>query len=373
MNKSLILSAFALVAAPVLAAPEWSFYGSARVSTFGEAVIDTGDADTKTSNYYKFQPNSRFGATAKDGELGGTFEVGYGAVVTDAATGKTTDAIVLRKLFGTWQINQDLALLLGQDFTPIYFAANNQVWGGDNNLGKQGAIGSGRLPQARLSGYGAKLALLNGKQTTIKAGRDADTTSYVARPANTPKVELTYDHVLGNAHVGIGLGYNGYKLDAATLPNSNYESAYAVTNFVGALDFGFKSDAVKINASAGYALNGNEYGLTIGNPFKAYIDAEGELVNTSSVLGFLNVNIPISEAVTPELGAGLENHSQDFGDETATDTRITLYGQVTLAPAKKVAFIPEFGAILESGTDKAGESYDKPTIVYYGVKSQISF
>lgn len=372
MNKALILSAAAIVAAPVLAA-DWSFYGSARVSTFGEAVIDTGDGDTKTSNSYKFQNNSRFGASVKDAHLGGTFEAGYASVITNASTGKTTDAIVLRKLFGTWQINDTYQLLIGQDFTPINYANSNQVWGGDNNLYGQGATTEGRLPQIRLSGHGAQVALLNGKQTAIKAGSGTDTTTYAARPANTPKAELTFDQALGSAHVGIGLGFNRYKIDATKALGGDYEYSYAVNNFVGALDAGYKNDLLKVAASLGYALNSNEYGLAANNPFKARIDGEGELVNSSSILAYLTASVNATAAIVPEVGAGFENHSQEFGDETASATRLAFYGQVSLSPAKKVAFIPEVGTILESGKDKNGDSFDKPTIVYYGVKSSISF
>lgn len=372
MKKSLVLSAFALVAAPVIGA-DWSFYGSARVTTFGEAVIDTGDGETQTSNYYKLQPNSRFGATAKDGDLGGTFEVGVGSVVSDAATGAKTDAIVIRKLFGTLKISDNVSVLLGQDFTPINFANNNQVWGGDNNLYKQGAISEGRLPQIRVTALGANVALLSGKQSNIKAGSGADTASYTTRPANTPKIELAYDKVLGNLHIGGGAGFNRYKLTGRTVLNSSYEPSYAVNSFVAALDAGFKTDAVKINASAGYAQNGVDYGLAIGNPFKARIDSKGELVNTSSILGYANVNLPISALVAPEIGVGFENHSQEFGDETASLTRISVYGQTTITPFKKVAIVPEVGVRLESGKDKAGESYDNPTFAYYGAKTQISF
>ena len=372
MNKTLILSTAALVAAPAFAA-DWSFYGSARVSTFGEAVIDTGDGDTKTSNSYKLQPNSRFGANAKDGNLGGTFEAGIGQVVTNAATGKTTNALVLRKLFGTWQIDDKLQLLIGQDFTPINYANSNQAWGSDNNLYGWGVTAEGRLPQVRLSGYGASIALLNGRQTAIKAGSGTDTASYAARPANTPKIELAYDQAFGSAHAGLGLAFNRYRLDATRSLGSAYESAYSVNNFVGTLDLSYKTDLLKVAASASYALNSNELGLAAGNPFKARIDSDGELVNTSSLLGYVTASLSATPAIVPEVGAGFENHSQDFGDETASDTRLAFYGQVSLSPAKKVAIVPEIGVYLESGEDKNGESYDKPTIVYYGAKSQISF
>ena len=73
MNKGIILAGLALATSSLWAA-DWNFYGSVRLSTFGEALIDTGDADTEFSNYYRLQPNSRIGANVKDGAIGATFE-----------------------------------------------------------------------------------------------------------------------------------------------------------------------------------------------------------------------------------------------------------------------------------------------------------
>lgn len=366
MNKGIFLAGLALASSSLWAA-DWNFYGSVRLSTFGEALLDTGDADTEFSNYYRMQPNSRLGANVKDGAITATFEAGIGPVAK--ASGGSTDALVLRRLFASWQVNPDLAVLAGQEYTLIHYTANNQVWGNDNNLGKQGAIDEAREPQLRISAYGAQLALISGKQSPIEV---RDGLSYEARPSNIPKVELNYSHAMGPLNLGAALGYNRYRLDAVG-SRGLYDAAYTLQNFVGVLDLGFKNSALSAHASAGFALNGAEYGLAISSPFKAYLDNSGEVVSSTSWMGFANMQVPIGAYVAPEAGVGLERHGQEFGHEDASLTRLSAYVQTSIYPVKNVTLVPEVGIRLESGTDKQGEDFDNPTLLYYGAKSQINF
>ena len=117
MKKSIaILAAFALVAgfAVTATAADWSFYGSARMSTFSNSISEeasaTGFDDTDTR--WDIQTNARIGANVSAGDVGGRFEYG--------TSGGNAN---LRLLYGTWDFGGG-ELLVGQAYTPITFFAS---------------------------------------------------------------------------------------------------------------------------------------------------------------------------------------------------------------------------------------------------------
>ncbi len=119
MRKLLIvLAAFAFVVAytvPTLAA-DWSFYGSARMTTFYDSVSEEKAGFDDGDTTWNQQGNSRLGATVKAGNIGGGFEYGTG--------------INLRKLYGTYNFGSG-QILIGQTYTPVNMFYSNQVYGGD--------------------------------------------------------------------------------------------------------------------------------------------------------------------------------------------------------------------------------------------------
>jgi hypothetical protein len=369
MNTALAISA-ALLAVTQGYSSDWNFYGSVRAGTFGQSVVDTGSNGTTTnSKSYSLQGNSRFGAkVAPDSTISGQVEYGVKSVLTSAA-GATASVPSLRLLYGTWKINNDVSLQLGQNWSIIDFEKSNQVFNADNDLESEGAITELRVQQVRLTAYGFKLAFVPGSQTAITATK---TLSYATRPDNLPKVEAAYDYPIGPAHIGIAAAYNGYTLDRQNPISGGYKNNYDVSNYLGVLDFGVKTNVVNFNASAGYVVNGTEFGLTTTNPYKAAVDSTGKLVDATSFLGYADVNAPLG-MVVPEAGVGVEAHSQDMYGKTSSDTRITAYLQAGITPVKHFSFTPEVGVIVESLKPAGGSSYDKPTTYYYGAKTQIDF
>lgn len=354
-----IFIATALVGLQTQAA-DWTFKGSARFATFGTTVMDDANDETTTSADYRMQNNSRLSASVRDGATGGTAE--FGARASDKN-------ITLRKLFGTWYISPTMELLVGQDETLLDQCNANQVYDADNNLVASGATYENRSPQMRLTLGGLQIALLNGKQTELEL---ADGTFYEPAPVLAPKIELGYGMNAGNLSLKAVTGYNGYSVEIDDTP-AGLEDSYYIPSFVANLAFTLQVDKMGILGSVGYAMNPTEFGLETSSPFISYLDADGEIVNTSSLQAYLAINAPVDPSLIPEAGFGMERSSQEFGNETASLTRMSAYVQATLKPATKVSFVPEIGGIWESGTDQAGGDFDNPTALYYGLKTQIDF
>jgi len=354
-----ILIATALAALQAQAA-DWTFKGSARFATFGTTVMDDANDETTNSAEYRMQNNSRFSASVREGATGGTAE--FGARASDKN-------ITLRKLYGTWFISPDMELLVGQDYTLFDQSNPNQVYADDNDLVASGATYEPRSPQMRLTLGGLKIVLLNGKQAELEL---ADGTLYEPAPALAPKIELGYGINTGNLSLKAATGYNGYSVETETTP-AGLEDSYYIPSVVANLAFTLKVDQMSILGSVGYAMNPTEFGLETSSPFTSYLDADGDIVNTSSLEAYLAINAPVDPSLIPEAGFGMERSSQEFGDETASLTRMTAYVQASLKPADKVSFVPEIGGIWESGTDQAGGDFDNPTTLYYGLKTQIDF
>ena len=77
--------------------------------------------------------------------------------------------------------------------------------------------------------------------------------------------------------------------------------------------------------------------------------------------------------MTPELGFGVEAHGLDYYGKLASDTRVTVYLQAAVTPVKNFIFTPEVGLVNENLNAAGGKPYDKPSIYYYGAKTQINF
>jgi hypothetical protein len=77
MKKLFIVFAILCLATPVMAAAQWEFYGSARMTTFRVDVDpDVPGVGSTTNTQWTQQGNSRIGANVKfNDEIGGRFEM----------------------------------------------------------------------------------------------------------------------------------------------------------------------------------------------------------------------------------------------------------------------------------------------------------
>lgn len=182
MKKIVVLfAAVALVSAfsiPASAA-EWSFYGSARMSTFRTEVskevsedayyqgngLGFDDEDTT----WELQGNSRIGAKIEAGNVRGQFE------------------------YGAWNFGAG-DLLIGRGYTPTHASFSNQVFFTDNDLNGFGTLWS-RKDMVQLTRGGFRLALVKPETGDIDglAGADYDTTI----PMIAARYEKSFDWLRG--------------------------------------------------------------------------------------------------------------------------------------------------------------------------------
>jgi hypothetical protein len=140
--------------APAFAA-EWSFYGSARISSFwanqdfGDGVGPSGtddDSGLAAGHAFDLQGNSRIGANVKVSDnLTGRFE--YGSTPN------------LRLLYGEYDFG-GFKLGVGQNYQPLCLFYSAATYGPDNNMLDVGGVYTGRDPAVWAKFGGFKIALL---------------------------------------------------------------------------------------------------------------------------------------------------------------------------------------------------------------------
>ena len=362
MRKLFVLiAAVAFVAAftaPAFAA-EWSFYGSARITTFWGANSDerapTGDDDTDLN--HTLQGNSRIGANVKAGEITGQFEYG---------TGVNTRIIWGEYDFGGWQLG------LGQTYSPVNFFASNQVFGSDNDMLNYGGVYGGRNPMVRAKFGGFQVALLQpGKNTGGLEGDLRDLAvdeglevGNVDTDVIFPKIEARYNMSMGGFLVEVGGGWN--TLDAVAEVEGDEEEE-TIDSYIVYLGGKYNAGPFYFGGDVFWGKNIGNYGMLVeGNAF-ATLDEDGDVEDCDS-WGFLAVvGFTMNDMIRFEGGYGQAEHDANFESE---DEVVSYYVQATINIAKGFFIVPEIGYVdFKDGPD--GE--DQGDTTYYGLKWQINF
>lgn len=159
---------------------DWDFYGSVRLNAaqwqrghwYRYPLDSTGAMDTTSDDYdydtlpierfmYDMQFNSRFGALFKGERLGFRFEAGWGYVLRDYkaklegvdlhTSQRVKDALILRRLYGEWFINDYFTLLIGHEWNIANFLTSSQVFDMEQGLCYSGALCTGRKPQVKFT------------------------------------------------------------------------------------------------------------------------------------------------------------------------------------------------------------------------------
>ena len=347
MKKLFILiAAVAFVAAytvPVMAASEWNFYGSARMSTFygteSQEASGTGFEDSTLA--WDLQGNSRIGASVKAGAIGGGFEYGTG--------------INLRKLYGTWNFGGG-SILVGQTYTPVNLFYSNQVWGGDSDLLPYGGIYDGRRPMIQVSAAGFKFAAIQPNTGDVTGAADTDTTM--------PKLEAKYTAKLGPVTLVPFVGWNSYDEVDAT------DSSTGVASYIYGIGFKGAFGPIYLNASYYYGKNLGQYGMWQTGVDDAQVNAAGDIEDTTSqgLLGVLGFNL--SDLVSFEVGYATLKHENDLWSND--DKCQSYYVNATIKIAKSSIFfiVPEIG-VVDYMDSNAGTAQGDTT--YFGMKWQVNF
>ena len=125
---------------------------------------------------WDLQPNSRVGAKVKDGPIGARIEFSPEANK------------MVRLFYGTWKLGVS-TILVGQDYTPVYYPISSQAGRCDAALKGYGVFYAKRIPQLKLTMKGFQVALVQPRATNVVPGAgDTDT--------SLPKVEASYSFIV---------------------------------------------------------------------------------------------------------------------------------------------------------------------------------
>ena len=343
-----LLGAVVLVVAftaPAFAA-EWSFYGSARISTFwtdrdfGDGTNLSG-ADDDLDLAHGLQGNSRIGANVKvDDNLTGRFE--YGSTPN------------LRLLYGEYDFG-GFTLGVGQNYQPLCMFYSVATYGPDNNLLDVGGVYTGRDPAVWAKIGGFKVALLPANVAFIG---EADTDITI------PQIQVGYNFKIAGLSLAVAGGYQSYKVvDAA-------DDDEDLTAYMVAIGASYNMGPLYLGGNYWMGQNAGNIGQPgwgFAPDIFASADATGVLDNDS--YGFLAVvGFTMSDMVRFEAGYGFA--SGDLDGAAEKDETSAYYVQAQINLAKGVSIVPEIG-YYDLKDDAAGA--DEGTATYYGLKWQISF
>ncbi|MGC9325782.1 MAG: hypothetical protein ACP5G0_13655 [Desulfomonilia bacterium] len=325
----------------------WTFYGSARMTTFYEDSnldADTDDAGTT----WALQGNGRIGARVTKDKISGRFEYGTG--------------VNLRLLYGTYNFGTG-TILFGQDYTPLgSMFYSNQVYLGDNDLLGWGQIYGGRVPQVKIMMKGLEIAFVENKASSKLNATTGDVDVLL------PKLEARYHLAQDMFFADVFGGFSTFKIEDVVVSSIDVgdETVNAWAVGVGG---GVKLDVAYINAQVYMAQNAKNFGLAHTDADGAFFDAAGDLVDEDN-LGFSLIAGAKLDKYTVEAGFGYVSSELDVSD-AETDTAMSYYLNVTVPVYGGFFFVPEVG-VLDYGDGDDGEDEDKDT-TYFGAKWQINF
>ena len=322
---------------------QWSFYGSARMSTFWTSVSEemgpTGEDDLDLAHV--LHGNSRIGAKVKVGDnLTGQFE--YGSTPN------------LRVLWGEYDFG-GFKLGVGQNYVPLCLFYSNQAYGPDNGFLDVGGVYVGRDPMVQAKIGSLSVALVQ-PLTPDLGYEDTDVT--------IPQIQAKYTLKVAGLGLALAGGYQQYDVVTAD------DSSDKVAAYMVALGASYNMGPFSIGGNYWTGKNAGNMGQVtwgVAPDISAGADADGVLDN--SAYGYhVIVGFTLSDMLRFEGGYGFE--SADLDDAHSKDEVSGYYLQAKVNLAKGVFIVPEFG-YYDKKDDAAGA--EEGTITYYGLKWQISF
>lgn len=340
--KKLVLALVALAATVAVATPalaDYNFYGSMRFKTGYQVLADTPDASSDSTTF-GLQTNSRFGANATTGDLGGRVEIG----LKDAFDG---NAAYTRLLYGTWKTDAG-TLLIGQTYLP-YWTAYGLVYNNDDGLNGFGELYEGRTPMIKFDATsGLYLAAVQNKQM----GKTGTKTLI-------PKLNVGFKNKAGDLSYNLGVAFQQYDqyYNAAWVATDNGVNKRTVNSFLGYFEVGVKQDAFSATAKLHYGRNLKEFGFARD---LAYAAATND--STENYGGVAQVNV----------GPACVGFSYTVDDRDATKAVKDVVGYVNakFSPAKGFSITPEI-AVYDKNVN--GFDWDGNDLVVGTVKWQMDF
>jgi len=360
MRKLLIVcAALAFVAGssiPAIAA-DWSFYGLASLHTLMQDVSKekTGTGvDDDDLIWHGFNSTNRFGTKAKADNIGGQFEVGIDTNYTADA-----NSFHVRLAYGWWNFGAG-TLVVGQDYTPVFFLPSGSIWR-DAPMILWGAAYAGRIPQLKLKMGGLQVALIEPNLAPAVGGAaDQDT--------SIPKIEASYSLPVGPVKLCFFAGMNSYE-DVAIAGTT--ETSYDIDSNVFGVGARFGTGPFYLNGTIWLSTNPGNYGMTqdIGLTRAALVNNSVEDVDSmvyAAVAGY-----KVSPMITIEGGMSVISNEMEAGGVTTEYETTFYYIQAPINLAKGFSITPEIGKIdygdVKPGTGERGE------ISYFGARWMVAF
>jgi hypothetical protein len=370
---ALLVAAFAVPASAD--APEWEFYGSARMYTSWDSADEDAvqtfagrgfsDSDLAWIN----QGNSRFGAWARWGDITGRVEMGMG-----------TGNVSTRLIYGIWKFNDRGSFLVGQSYTPIASFMSSALGTGyaaTNFVGDVGLLGvneayDGRQPQLKLEyqvGNGVfEFAAITNNVNDVGGIVESDTDTTI------PKLAARISQKFGPANLRLFGGWNSYEI---VQDIGNTEPDYNVDSWLIGGDAAIAFGGFYVNVSGRYAQNPNEFGLSayegLATQFNNAV-SDVDDVDSWGVGGA--VGYTVNDMLKFEGGAGYVTFDRDTagtGISTEDDTT-QWYIQARIKPVKNFTITPEVGQLLLGDLEVTNQpDVDQGDITYFGVQWRIDF
>jgi len=367
MKKMFVfLSAIMLVVAfavPV-GAVGWDFYGSVRMQTFSESQDANMSRQETQPNFddrdsrWAFNPVSRVGATVQNGDIGGRFEYGH-----------TSSNVSLRRLYGTWNFGPG-ELLVGKEFTPLHFVAN-QVY--DNDWGLRGFGGLFTFqPMIQVKVDGFKLAFVSpntGDPTNMAAGGANARTEY---DTTYPKIEASYTFAMDTFSLRVFGGWNAFEVIGTNTADKEYDVTSYLYGVAGVVNMG----PVTLKAMIWNGQNVGLYGLTTNHEVDCTPDwtaAVDNVRDNNGYGGIASIGVKINDVIGVELGSGYVTGEDDVIGNDNNDDAWAVYLQAPITLAQGVTVVPEIGQYDYKKNDTVGNSLDQGDETYFGAKWQINF
>lgn len=409
MKKLLTLAVVLLTTVSAFAEAEWSWYGSSRFAVWVNSNT-SGAEDAEAVITTEWTRHARFGANVKGGPLSGKIEAQFDG----------ENKASLRHLWGKYEFNDDVNVVLGQTWAPLSLVGLNHGgytdgWG----LLVYGGMYAGRQAQIQFNFHGASVALLDPKSggddknvdvvykenymplkkvATTGNPFDPPESWYGSKKALIPSFQATYKYKHDKFNVGLGLAFQTYthELSGSILAENDDKEEVAlkfetventITGYSAFLFGGVTLGKFYADFGAGYGSNQpNAAGISTAgsaNPRITYdfsdkdfkkntVKVKSEIVNNTALHGMLALGFKVNDNITPEFGVGYVQHHRAGAqyldpkdskgkkklDEVA-DAELALYLQCGIKAAEgKITFLPEF-AYIDHMTDNKGNNESK--------------
>jgi hypothetical protein len=361
-KKCLVISVVLLLFTPAMGA-DWSFYGSARMSTFWDHVDGgdfniTGNQGEDDDLIWDFQGNSRLGANVKADKVSGRVELAM-------RSENTHDGVVrTRKLFGVWKFAENMSLMVGKDYGLFTQEFSNSVFDADNDLQGIGAGYDFRPGQIRLQIDGLELAALEPNTPGLGTGGDVD--------QFMPRLEAAYTMRFDTFKFKLFGGFQAYKIEdnGAGTNTDDIDVLSWLLGGEGTVNLGAFYISAGLNVGENWSsANWNNLGYTNNNNAGAVLNAAGDDVEDCfSWQAALVAGFKLSDTLKFEVGGGYRADDQDAAENEDEAWQVYAQAVITLAPG--VYLVPEIGYFdYMDNPNGDDEGYEW----YAGAKWQINF